>query len=91
MRSSTGQHFVGLDHVRALAAFMVVVWHFSHRFTGVPVPFNQAPLLGFLDEGHVGVALFMVPAAICSPSSSTDGRSDSARSCGTARSACCPC
>jgi peptidoglycan/LPS O-acetylase OafA/YrhL len=60
MRSSTGQHFVGLDHVRALAAFMVVVWHFSHRFTGVPVPFNQAPLLGFLDEGHVGVALFMV-------------------------------
>jgi peptidoglycan/LPS O-acetylase OafA/YrhL len=59
MRSSTGQHFVGLDHVRALAAFMVVTWHFSHKFTGVPVPFNQAPLLGFLDEGHAGVALFM--------------------------------
>jgi peptidoglycan/LPS O-acetylase OafA/YrhL len=59
MRSSTGQHYVGLDHVRALAAFMVVTWHFSHKFTGVPVPFNQAPLLGFLDEGHAGVALFM--------------------------------
>jgi peptidoglycan/LPS O-acetylase OafA/YrhL len=60
MRSSGGQHFVGLDHVRALAAFMVVAWHFAHGFTGSPVPFNQAPALGLLDEGHAGVALFMV-------------------------------
>lgn len=60
MRSTGGQHFVGLDHVRALAAFMVVTWHFAHGFTGSPVPFNRAPVLAFLDEGHVGVALFMV-------------------------------
>ncbi len=60
MRSSSGQHFAGLDHVRALAAFMVVTWHFAHGFDGDPVPFNQAPELGLLDEGHVGVSLFMV-------------------------------
>ena len=60
MRSSTGQHFVGLDHIRAIAAFMVVTWHFSHGGNGDPVPFNQAPEIGLLDEGHVGVSLFMV-------------------------------
>ena len=30
MRASTGQYFVGLDHVRALAAFLVFTWHFMH-------------------------------------------------------------
>jgi peptidoglycan/LPS O-acetylase OafA/YrhL len=60
MRSSSGQHFAGLDHVRALAAFMVVTWHFAHGSNGNPVPFNEAPELGLLDEGHVGVSLFMV-------------------------------
>jgi peptidoglycan/LPS O-acetylase OafA/YrhL len=60
MRSSDGQHFAGLDHVRALAAFLVVVWHFAHGTTGYPVPFGQAPELGLIDEGHVGVSIFMV-------------------------------
>jgi peptidoglycan/LPS O-acetylase OafA/YrhL len=59
VRSSTGQYFVGLDHVRAVAAFLVVAWHFAHGFTGYPVRFNQAPELGLIDEGHCGVALFM--------------------------------
>lgn len=62
MKSSTGVHFVALDHVRALAAFMVVVWHFAHATTGYPVPFEHVPAffpLALLDEGHTGVALFM--------------------------------
>lgn len=62
MRSSTGEHYLALDHLRALAAFMVFMWHFLHAVSGTPVAFAQAPLvfpLALLDEGHVGVALFM--------------------------------
>lgn len=62
MRSSTGAHFIALDHVRALAAFVVFTWHFIHAGTGFPVSFDGAPRifpLALLDEGHVGVALFM--------------------------------
>jgi peptidoglycan/LPS O-acetylase OafA/YrhL len=62
MRSSTGAHFVALDHVRAVAAFMVFAWHFVHGPNGWPVQFNALPAvfpLVLLDEGHTGVALFM--------------------------------
>lgn len=62
MRSSSGEHFIALDHVRALAACMVFVWHFLHAANGYPVPFNTAPAffpLALFDEGHTGVALFM--------------------------------
>ena len=59
MQSSSGKYFPGLDHVRALAAFLVITWHFAHSISGTPVPFNQAPELGLVDEGHAGVALFM--------------------------------
>ena len=62
MRSSTGQHWVALDHVRALAAFCVFTWHFIHGESGSPVAFAGAPRLfplALLDEGHCGVALFM--------------------------------
>lgn len=62
MRSSSGAHFIALDHVRALAAFMVFAWHFTHSNTGYPVPFDYVPALfpfALLDEGHTGVALFM--------------------------------
>ena len=62
MKTSTGVHYVALDHVRALAAFMVVVWHFAHATTGYPVPFEHVPAffpMALLDEGHTGVALFM--------------------------------
>ena len=61
MRSSSGQHFVPLDHLRALAAFMVFSWHFLH--SPGPVALEGAPLifpLALIDEGHTGVALFMV-------------------------------
>ncbi|UGX87420.1 acyltransferase family protein [Phyllobacterium meliloti] len=53
---------IGLDHLRALAAFMVFSWHFTHAWYGYPVSFEGAPsvfFLAILDEGHTGVALFM--------------------------------
>lgn len=62
MRSSSGAHYIALDHVRALAAFMVFAWHFTHAVDGYPVPFDYTPTLfplALLDEGHTGVALFM--------------------------------
>ena len=63
MRSSSGQHFIALDHLRALAAFLVVGWHFLHYNNGTPVPFEGSPTifpLALIDEGHTGVSLFMV-------------------------------
>lgn len=62
MRSTSGQHYIALDHVRAVAALLVFSWHFIHRADGFPVPFEGAPAvfpLALLDEGHTGVALFM--------------------------------
>ena len=62
MKSSSGEHFIALDHVRALAAFMVVAWHFTHGSTGYPVLFEFVPAFvpfALLDEGQTGVALFM--------------------------------
>lgn len=62
MRASSGEHYVALDHVRAIAAMLVFVWHFIHGHQGSPVPFEGSPVWGPLvlfDEGHVGVALFM--------------------------------
>ncbi len=62
MKATSGEHYVALDHVRAVAAMLVFVWHFTHGRHGSPVPFEGAPFWGPLvlfDEGHVGVALFM--------------------------------
>ncbi len=62
MKASSGEHYVALDHVRAVAALLVFVWHFVHGLHGSPVPFASVRLGGPLvlfDEGHVGVALFM--------------------------------
>ena len=59
MRSSSGQHFAGLDHLRGLAAFLVILWHSGHRPDGSLVAAGQTPILGIFDEGHSGVALFM--------------------------------
>ncbi|RLS57395.1 MAG: acyltransferase [Planctomycetota bacterium] len=62
MKSTTGDHFIALDHVRALAAFMVFVWHFIHGMNGTPVAFEYVPAFptfSLLDEGHTGVSLFM--------------------------------
>ena len=61
MRSSTGDYYPGLDHLRALAAFLVFGWHFTHGFYGFPAPFGPGaiPIFAPFNEGHCGVALFM--------------------------------
>lgn len=61
MRSTEGLYFSRLDHVRALAAYLVFVWHFLHMTPVFPVPYAANPVfpLALLDEGHTGVALFM--------------------------------
>ena len=61
MRSTEGIYYSRLDHVRALAAYLVFCWHFLHLTPTFPVPYASAPVfpLALLDEGHTGVALFM--------------------------------
>lgn len=59
MKSTSGKYYPALDHARALAAYCVFVWHFTHGEAGIPVPFNSAPAMAILDEGHIGVAIFM--------------------------------
>ncbi len=58
MRSSSGQYYIALDHVRALAALMVFSWHFIHAGEGHLAEPPAFPL-SLLAEGHTGVALFM--------------------------------
>jgi peptidoglycan/LPS O-acetylase OafA/YrhL len=60
MRSSGGQYFERLDHLRALAAFLVFTWHFVHADQLVSDHYAPAffPLILF-DQGHIGVSLFM--------------------------------
>lgn len=58
MASSDGRYYPALDHVRAVAAFLVFGWHFIHVRDGqlaAPVGWG----LSFITEGHTGVALFM--------------------------------
>jgi peptidoglycan/LPS O-acetylase OafA/YrhL len=61
MRSTGGLYFSRLDHVRAVAAYLVFVWHFLHMTPQFPVPYATGPLFPFalFDEGHTGVSLFM--------------------------------
>lgn len=59
MRSTSGQYFEKLDHIRAVAAFLVFTWHFTHA-AGVPFSYVPAnPFFSILEEGHTGVAIFM--------------------------------
>lgn len=62
LMSARDQRWIALDQVRALAAFLVFTWHFTHGTSGTPATFDGAPSLPFaalFDEGHVGVSLFM--------------------------------
>lgn len=63
MKSSTGAHYLALDHVRALAAFLVFAWHFMFALDkGYPVPLDDVPRFfpfALFSQGHIGVALFM--------------------------------
>lgn len=59
MRSSDGQHFSKLDHVRAVAALMVFCWHFGHAGGFLPYSYVPPFPLSMFEEGHAGVGLFM--------------------------------
>lgn len=56
MISSSGKHYANLDHIRALAAFMVFTWHFLLPEARAATPI---PPFSLIAEGHTGVALFM--------------------------------
>lgn len=58
MRSSQTEYQPRLDHLRFLAATLVVAYHYFHRFVPDIAPANLA--LSLLDEGHTGIGLFMV-------------------------------
>src|SRR4051812_36240031 len=47
--------------MRALAAFLVFGWHFTHGVHGSPAPYDPGatPFFAPFNEGHCGVALFM--------------------------------
>ena len=59
MKSSTGIYYQALDHNRAVAVFVVFIWHLNHFDQGQ----LASPLVfpfSFFTEGHTGVAIFMV-------------------------------
>jgi peptidoglycan/LPS O-acetylase OafA/YrhL len=62
MRSTGGIYVIGLDHIRAFVALLVFMWHLSHPPYGL-TPFRYVPHffgLSLFNEGHTGVALFMM-------------------------------
>jgi rhamnosyltransferase len=58
MKSSSGKYYIGLDHVRAVAVYIVFTRHFIYLGNNHSVPFLTFPV-SLLIEGHTGVALFM--------------------------------
>lgn len=58
MRTEQTPYLERLDHLRLLAASLVVCFHAFHRHVGDLRPDN--PLLSLIDEGHTGIGLFMV-------------------------------
>ena len=61
MRSSSGAYYPRLDHVRALAAFLVFFWHYS-RIANSANPAPDFFPLSIFQQGWTGVALFMTLA-----------------------------
>lgn len=63
MKSSSGQYYIGVDHLRALAVLMVFSWHFIYSHDILPLDGSAAPSfapLSLLSQGYTGVSLFMV-------------------------------
>lgn len=61
MRSSSGEHFEKLDHLRFFAALVVLFWHGLHYQLLIPTSYVPVfPFFSLLEEGHTGVSLFMV-------------------------------
>jgi peptidoglycan/LPS O-acetylase OafA/YrhL len=65
VKSSSGEHYIALDHIRAFAVLLVFFVHFLHgRGNGYPVPLEFTPAwflfpFSILNRGQTGVALFM--------------------------------
>lgn len=49
-----------LDHLRFMAALLVIVYHFFYNFNSVTEYKADSVLSAFISEGHTGVGLFMV-------------------------------
>ena len=58
MQTQQHPYLSRLDHLRFLAASLVVLFHFFHHTQGDLKSSN--PLVSLIDEGHTGIALFMV-------------------------------
>lgn len=58
MYTAQAPYLSRLDHLRFYAAALVLLFHFFH--TQVPDLRAGNPLVSFIDEGHSGIALFMV-------------------------------
>ena len=58
MQTQQHPYLSRLDHLRFLAASLVVLFHFFHHTQGDLRSNN--PLVSLVDEGHTGIALFMV-------------------------------
>lgn len=58
MHSPSNPYISRLDHLRFLAASLVLIFHFFHTHQGDLRHGN--PIVSFIDEGHTGIALFMV-------------------------------
>lgn len=65
MQSTNHRYLSNLDHLRALAAFMVFIWHFTHFPLSCPQSQCESlyhvrlPFFSLLEQGYSGVALFM--------------------------------
>lgn len=62
MRSASGLYISNIDHLRFVAALLVLWFHFYPVF-GPLLPYSYVPeysIISILDEGHTGVSLFLV-------------------------------
>jgi peptidoglycan/LPS O-acetylase OafA/YrhL len=59
-RSKNVRYLPGVDHLRALAALLIVVYHGVQQISGRPFPRASDPASALVFEGHTAVALFMV-------------------------------
>ena len=60
MRSSEGQYFERVDHLRGIAAFLVFIFHYIHQSGAISTNYVPNPFIMPLAQGHIGVSLFMV-------------------------------
>ncbi|MFD0676200.1 MULTISPECIES: acyltransferase family protein [unclassified Paenibacillus] len=65
MKTINTKYLPGTDHLRAFAAFLIIMYHSSHRYTNIFANSEgwiiaSNPVTAMIFEGHTAVALFMV-------------------------------